>query len=1027
MMSKNNTLYKLPEPAYNENNIPIVFSTDENYAPYLSVCIKSLIDTSSTNNNYDIWILDGGLTNRGQQSILKLIENNANISIQFFNIEKLKELKDFDFYTSNHASIANYYRLFIPKIFCNYKKIIYLDCDLLINRDIAELYNINLEDKVLGVVEDACTYFAPEFWARYCIDTLKFSNPHLYFNSGVLICDVEKMIEKNVTEEALKRLKDFNPKCWDQCLLNSALENQVKYLDMRWNFQWHWLLPEFNSTNPPEFVKKDFFNKYTKTSNESYITHYTSHIKAWNRWHAPMAKKWWEYAKKLENYSEILEKSYRETKTEANLTDRNEIKTSIIVPVYNVAAYLPKCLDSLVNQTLKEIEIICVDDESTDGSKEILERYSNQDSRIVYLEQKNRGQGSARNRGLEVARGKYIQFLDSDDSYELDCCETMYNIMENNSDVDAAYYGVNVIYKAFFHFKSGDDSYFAMKFPGQHDISPAMSLLIDINCWSKTFRKSFLDANNLKFPEDMQYEDIVFYWYWITKAKTIYGEQKPLVNYVRRKGSFYHNHFDRKSKYTNDGIKAMQLVYDYLNDNNLLEDFGEYFLKYFMKTLSWRTYSIPDTNIEGRQALINATSELIAKFDTTNMDLNPEELALYNSIKEKKYYALKSAVSNDCDNIEPFFDNNNIPIVFAVDNNYVSCLSVAIQSIIENRSKNANYDIVILYTNLHDYEKRMLLNLIENIDNVSIRFINMDSWINEYNLYSLMRINHITISAYFRLLAASIFKNYKKIIYLDCDIVTECDIQELYNLDIGDKSLGACKDTVIANNLDYCFIKNGFKDYLKDTLGINDVSKYFNSGVLVINIGKWINEEIENTLYYFAKINNKFFHDQNVLNAVFKDDYFELPPEWNLQYHIKFQWPKYEYFIPDSLVKLYDDITAKPKLIHYTSSSKPWNHTAYHTYTSNWWKYARKSPFYEKILIAMNSEKIDKYKNEMNWYRADLRGMIQEIGMKDKNKFNYYRAKILSFLTFGKKQKHYKSKRYQLKQHLKNVKNILKG
>ncbi len=111
-------------------------------------------------------------------------------------------------------------------------------------------------------------------------------------------------------------------------------------------------------------------------------------------------------------------------------------KVSIIIPVYNVEKYLKECLNSVVNQTLKEIEIICVDDGSTDNSLSILEEYAKKDNRINLLKQENSGAGAARNKGLDSARGEYIYFLDSDDFLELNAIEILYNqIAKNQADI----------------------------------------------------------------------------------------------------------------------------------------------------------------------------------------------------------------------------------------------------------------------------------------------------------------------------------------------------------------------------------------------------------------------------------------------------------------------------------------------------------------------------------------------------------------------------------------------------------------
>ena len=95
-------------------------------------------------------------------------------------------------------------------------------------------------------------------------------------------------------------------------------------------------------------------------------------------------------------------------------------KISVIIPVYNAEKYLEKCLDSILQQTFREIEVICGDDGSQDASKQILRRYASQDARVIVVEQKNMYAGVARNRGMELAKGKYLIFLDADDFFHPD-------------------------------------------------------------------------------------------------------------------------------------------------------------------------------------------------------------------------------------------------------------------------------------------------------------------------------------------------------------------------------------------------------------------------------------------------------------------------------------------------------------------------------------------------------------------------------------------------------------------------------
>ena len=110
------------------------------------------------------------------------------------------------------------------------------------------------------------------------------------------------------------------------------------------------------------------------------------------------------------------------------------VAISIVIPVYNIGKYLGTCLDSLINQTFEDFEAICVNDGSKDDSLKILEEYSKKDSRIKIITQENGGSGSARNNGLSLAQGKYVQFLDGDDYFEPEMLEKLFNLAEKHQE-----------------------------------------------------------------------------------------------------------------------------------------------------------------------------------------------------------------------------------------------------------------------------------------------------------------------------------------------------------------------------------------------------------------------------------------------------------------------------------------------------------------------------------------------------------------------------------------------------------------
>lgn len=1003
------------EPFSKKNNIPVIFSVDKNYMPYLSVCITSILDNISNNYNYDIWVLYRDVDKKTQEAIKQIAVKKKNVSIRFIDMTTTKLVDDDQFFTSNHATVANYYRIFIPKLFPKYKKVLYLDCDIIVNTDIAKLYETDLHGCTLGVVRDACTYFDPSFWYKYCITKVGIKHPENYFNSGVLVCDVQKMVQENLTERCLERLKNFQPVCWDQCVLNSVLENDVFYIDPRWNFQWHWMLEEFASKHPQKYIEHNFLESYLKSAETPFIIHYTSHVKAWHRWHSPMSKVWWQYAEKSPFYDMIVQKN-KFTSTNKSTYVPKEIKTSIIVPVYNVAPYLATCLDSLVNQTLKDIEIICVDDGSTDGSLELLEKYAATDNRIVLLKQPNSGQGTARNHGLKVARGKYIQFLDSDDFYELDCCEKLYDIMENN-DVEVTCFQPYVKYDAYSNRMGEDKAYFSLKYDGLQQMTSDMIRNIDVNCWNKIFRKSFLDKNKIRFPEKLHFEDVGFFWFWATMANNVFFLKQELMCYVRRENSFVANIFEKRSTHLFDSMKVNELIYKWFQDHKIDQGFVEQFMIYSLYKVFWLLNAIPESDINSKRHLLDLMSDFMAKFGHYITGLQLSDQKLFNDIVTKNYYRFKIGTVTDVCELLPAFDKKNIPVIFAVDRNYVPYLSVAIQSIVDNASDDNNYDVIILHQDLFEFQQRMLLATVGNKKNISIRFVHMSSFIREYSLTSLMNINHITTAAYFRLLAATIFSNYTKVIYLDCDVIVNSDIALLYNINIGNKSIAAVLDTVIAYNLDTVLLKDGLSQYLRDYLDVTDTSKYFNSGVIIINVEKWKKEHVENKLLLLAKQNHKYFHDQNILNSAFHDDYYVLPPEWNFQYHVKFKWPKYRDVLGQDLLDLYDNIRAKPCLIHYTSSEKPWA-SLYHSYSSDWWKYARRSPFYEIIIQKLNGNTAIP--------RKATNPMPGVNGNKLIIKIKYHIYRLLSHISSGKTRIKYLNKKNVYREKITKIRQIKK-
>lgn len=239
-------------------------------------------------------------------------------------------------------------------------------------------------------------------------------------------------------------------------------------------------------------------------------------------------------------------------------------KISVIVPIYNVERYLSRCLDSLCAQTLYDIEIICIDDGSTDSSPSILATYATRDPRIVVRSQSNAGQATARNRALDLARAPYIMFCDSDDWYSPTMCERMLATICSELEVDYAVCAAHIHYEHDAHMSRSDAKYYKIKHQGLVEVDDAVRLSTDVSVWNKIFRRDVIISQGIRFPEGVRYEDTAFYHlYALCSQKAVYLPER-LYNYRRRAGSTMCNTFDGLSHNAADMLSVAKFIHSFM-------------------------------------------------------------------------------------------------------------------------------------------------------------------------------------------------------------------------------------------------------------------------------------------------------------------------------------------------------------------------------------------------------------------------------------------------------------------------------
>ena len=289
-------------------------------------------------------------------------------------------------------------------------------------------------------------------------------------------------------------------------------------------------------------------------------------------------------------------------------------KVSIIIPVYNTEKYINKCLDSLIYQTYENLEILCIDDGSTDNSLEILEQYAKKDSRIKILTQENKGQSTARNNGMAHATGDYISFVDSDDWVSLSLYKKFADAY-NSTDGEVEIYMFNAVR---YDEKPDLKNYIPAKVLNIKiwEIKPDKLLYnandstnpIDGNTgvWSKIYKKSFLDERNIKFEDGIIFEDKVFHFDTFFNSDKIFVSNDALYFYRYRASST----MNTMGSNVFDVFKANDMMLSILHESGMYEK-NKY--AYFQFSYKHFLYLLGMANIDNKREFYERSKQELRK------------------------------------------------------------------------------------------------------------------------------------------------------------------------------------------------------------------------------------------------------------------------------------------------------------------------------------------------------------------------------------------------------------------------------
>ena len=233
---------------------------------------------------------------------------------------------------------------------------------------------------------------------------------------------------------------------------------------------------------------------------------------------------------------------------------------SIIVPAYNAEKYIKKCLDSLINQTKKELEFIIINDGSKDKTEEIIKSYT--DSRIKYYKNPNQGIGKTRNFGIEKATGKYLIFLDSDDFLEDDCCEKLFEKVEKDHlDI--------VICDFYKEWEDGRKEEIHTPFFENSSLKENPDIITEyLSPWAKIYKRELIEKNKIRFVEDTKYEDAPFVIEALDRAKQIGKIEDCLFHYMIHENS----ETTVRDRRCFDILKIIKIIRAYCKDKDYLKE-----------------------------------------------------------------------------------------------------------------------------------------------------------------------------------------------------------------------------------------------------------------------------------------------------------------------------------------------------------------------------------------------------------------------------------------------------------------------
>lgn len=550
-------------------------------------------------------------------------------------------------------------------------------------------------------------------------------------------------------------------------------------------------------------------------------------------------------------------------------------KISVIIPCYNVQKYIMRCFDSIYSQTygFENLEVILIDDLSTDNTWSILESLQRQyPENVISLKIQKKGKcGGARNLGMDICTGKYITFVDADDYVHPDMLRVLYDRMTED-DYDVAQCGVSCFKADKPNVLEVND--FEIQRLDLDNVDNRKNLIIgltgftNVTAWAKLYSTKFIIEHNLRFIEDVYYEDTHFSMLCVLLAKKYCKVQSTLYYYFENTEGII------RSEISNAKIRDAKIIMDHIRQaiQSRKAELGNVIEQCYCEIqtfLLWHQYIEPYSRIEtfmNRELDICKEEFLKSEPDIFN---NPYVKFFSDDVVLKRMSRLR-VTAKKMDNA--YFLDNAMHICLGIhdkDGNYSVWAGTTMQSIVENTKAPIVFHILHDDT-LNEINKNKLSLIADNSGN-DIEFHHFNSDV--FGTFA-DSMNRFAIGTMFRIMLPDIMPDLKKIIYLDSDLFVNTDIEELWNLNIDNYCLAAAQDCST--------IRNWGTPYAV-AAGQTSRDRYFNAGVLCMNLDniRKNGSLFQQVIDYLNDNPRTWLPDQDALNAIFSGKTLLIDEKWN--------------------------------------------------------------------------------------------------------------------------------------------------